>query len=131
MGVTDAGTLAATASQLVKRSSAGSNAFFSISVAVICLLVLLLLRYFLPLRKTPAYLLVPVFLALALPASIILLVPIDLASVRSVNGEDEGGRGIWLPERALLVCWRIGYWLTFVLTWYYPRKSPPRERKLL
>ncbi|EKG17436.1 LMBR1-like membrane protein [Macrophomina phaseolina MS6] len=117
MGVPDAANLAATASELVKRSSAGSNAFFSISVAVICLLVLLLLRYFLPLRKTPAYLLVPVFLALALPASIILLVPIDLASVRSVNGEDEGGRGIWLPERALLVCWRIGYWLTFVLTW--------------
>ncbi|KAB2568938.1 LIMR family protein, partial [Lasiodiplodia theobromae] len=115
----DSGSVAAAAvaSALVKRSSAGSNAFFSISVAVICLLVLLLLRYYLPLRKTPAYLLVPVFLALALPASIILLVPIDLGSVRSVNGEDKGGRGVWLPERALLVCWRIGYWLTFVLTW--------------
>ncbi|EOD52902.1 putative lmbr1 domain-containing protein [Neofusicoccum parvum UCRNP2] len=112
-----AGSLAAAASELVRRSSAGSNAFFSIAVAVNCLLVLLLLRYYLPLRKTPAYLLVPVFLALALPASIILLVPIDLASVRAVNGEDEGGRGVWLPERALLVCWRIGYWLTFVLTW--------------
>ncbi|KAL0256882.1 hypothetical protein SLS55_007691 [Diplodia seriata] len=111
------GDFAAAASALVRRSSAGSNAFFSVSVAVNCLLVLLLLRYFLPLRKTPAYLLVPVFLALALPASIILLVPIDLGSVRGVNGEDEGGRGVWLPDRALLVCWRIGYWLTFVLTW--------------
>ncbi|KAK8199312.1 LMBR1-like membrane protein-domain-containing protein, partial [Phyllosticta capitalensis] len=98
-------------------SSAGSNAFFGVSLSIICLLVLLLLRYYLPLRKTPAYLLVPVFLALALPASIILLVPIDLGSVRGVNGEDEGGRGVWLPERALLVCWRIGYWLTFALTW--------------
>ncbi|OJD32072.1 lmbr1 domain-containing protein [Diplodia corticola] len=113
----DSGSIAAAASALARRSSPGSNAFFSISVAVNCLLVLLLLRYFLPLRKTPAYLLVPVFLALALPASIILLVPIDLGSVRGVNGEDEGGRGIWLPDRALLVCWRIGYWLTFVLTW--------------
>ncbi|KAK7559689.1 LMBR1-like membrane protein-domain-containing protein [Phyllosticta citricarpa] len=98
-------------------SSAGSNAFFAVSLSIICLLVLLLLRYYLPLRKTPAYLLVPVFLALALPASIILLVPIDLGSVRGVNGEDEGGRGVWLPGRALLVCWRIGYWLTFALTW--------------
>ncbi|KAK8221352.1 LMBR1-like membrane protein-domain-containing protein [Phyllosticta capitalensis] len=100
-----------------RSSSAGSNAFFGVSLSIICLLVLLLLRYYLPLRKTPAYLLVPVFLALALPASIILLVPIDLGSVRGVNGEDEGGRGVWLPERALLVCWRIGYWLTFALTW--------------
>lgn len=98
-------------------SSAGSNAFFVVSLSIICLLVLLLLRHYLPLRKTPAYLLVPVFLALAIPASIILLVPIDLASVRGVNGEDEGGRGVWLPGRALLVCWRIGYWLTFALTW--------------
>ncbi|KAF2092200.1 hypothetical protein K490DRAFT_70844 [Saccharata proteae CBS 121410] len=101
----------------IAESSAGSSAFFGLGIVTICLLVLLLLRYYLPLRKTPAYLLVPVFLALALPASIILLVPIDLASVRGGNGEDEGGRGIWLPQRALLVCWRIGYWLTFGLTW--------------
>lgn len=106
-----------------RSSSAGSNAFFGVSLSIICLLVLLLLRYYLPLRKTPAYLLVPVFLALALPASIILLVPIDLGSVRGVNGEDEGGRGVWLPERALLVCWRIGYWLTFALTWYVEREA--------
>ncbi|KAF2139502.1 uncharacterized protein K452DRAFT_310463 [Aplosporella prunicola CBS 121167] len=99
------------------KSSAGSNAFFAIGVGTVGLLTLLLLRYYLPIRRTPAYLLVPVFLALVLPASIILLVPIDLASVKGGDGYDGGGRGIWLPQRALLVCWRIAYWLTFALTW--------------
>ncbi|KAF2834690.1 hypothetical protein M501DRAFT_1020488 [Patellaria atrata CBS 101060] len=96
-------------------STAGSSVFFLLSILVICLLVLLLLRYYLPLRTTPAYLLVPVFLAIALPASIILLVPIDLAS--SAGTDTGGSRGIWLPERVLLVEWRICYWLTFMLTW--------------
>ncbi len=97
------------------KSSAGSNAFALISLLVISLLVLLLLRYFLPLRSTPAYLLVPIFLALALPVSVVLLVPIDLAS--SSSTADEASRGIWLPDRVLLVAWRIAYWLTFALTW--------------
>lgn len=92
--------------------SFGSNIFFAIALLLISLLVLLLIRYYLPLRSTPGYLLFPVFLGLALPCSIILLVPIDLASA------DGPSRGIWLPERALLVVWRITYWLTFLLTWW-------------
>ncbi|KAJ9637331.1 hypothetical protein H2199_007618 [Coniosporium tulheliwenetii] len=96
-------------------SSAGSAVSFAFALLIISLLVLLLLRYYLPLRSTPAYLLVPVFLALALPASIVLLVPIDLAS--SAGTDTAASRGIWLPERALLVSWRITYWLTFALTW--------------
>lgn len=96
-------------------SSAGSDVFFALAFVVICLLVLLLIRYHLPLRATPLYLTVPVFLALALPSSIILLVPIDLAS--SAGADSHGTRGIWLPERVLLVSWRISYWLTFCLTW--------------
>lgn len=92
----------------------GSSIFFSCSLLVISLLVLLLLRYYLPIRSTPGYLLLPVFLSLALPSSIILLVPIDLAS----NAGAGAARGIWLPDRALLVAWRITYWLTFILTWY-------------
>src|SRR5215469_1951692 len=96
-------------------ATVGSSIFFAISLLVICLLVILLLRYYLPLRTTPAYILLPVFLAVALPSSIILLVPIDLAS--SAGADTDDSRGIWLPERALLVSWRISYWLTFVLTW--------------
>ncbi|KAK5016071.1 LMBR1-like membrane protein-domain-containing protein [Cryomyces antarcticus] len=96
-------------------SSIGSDVFALMAILAISVIVLLLLRYYLPLRTTPAYLLVPVFLALALPSSIILLVPIDLAS--SAGTDTGGSRGIWLPERAILVTWRICYWLTFALTW--------------
>jgi hypothetical protein len=95
-------------------ASVGSAIFVAVAFTVISLLAVLLLRYYLPLRTTAAYLLVPVFLAIALPANLILLVPIDLAS--NPFG-DEPPRGIWLPQRALLVAWRISYWLTFVLTW--------------
>ena len=96
-------------------SSAGSDVFVIIALLLIILITLLVTRHYLPLRTTPVYLLLPVFLALALPSSIILLVPIDLAS--SAVEEDGSGRGIWLPEGAMLVLWRITYWLTFVLTW--------------
>lgn len=94
--------------------SVGSSIFFTFALVIISVIVLILLRRFLTLRATPAYLSIPVFLALALPASVVLLVPIDLAS----SSRDGGGpKAIWLPERLLLVSWRITYWLIFVLTW--------------
>lgn len=93
----------------------GSGVFAAIALLVISLVVLLILRYYLPLRTTPAYLLVPVFFALWLPACIIILMPIDLASSARYDGD--AYRGIWLPDRVVLVSWRITYWLTFVLTW--------------
>lgn len=97
-------------------SSVGSNIFTIVSALLIAILVLLVIRHYIPLRTTPGYLIFPVFLTLFLPCSIILLVPIDLASTA---GDDETvSKGIWLPERALLVAWRITYWLTFVLTWF-------------
>ena len=96
-------------------SSVGSDVFAFLSLSTVSIIVLLLLRHFLPLRITPAYLLVPIFLAIALPVSIILLVPIDLAS--SLRSREENSRGIWLPDGVILVAWRIAYWLTFALTW--------------
>ena len=81
-------------------------------------LVVLLLRHFVALRSTPAYLLVPVFLAVALPASLILLVPIDLASSLDDGAYDTAA--VRLPPRLRLVAWRITYWLCFVLTWFGP-----------
>lgn len=94
---------------------AGSGVFALVSLLAISIVAILILRHYLPLRTTPAYLLVPVFLALALPASIILLVPIDLAS--HAVPENGVSRGIHLPDGVLAVTWRITYWLTFVLTW--------------
>ncbi|KAL8801626.1 MAG: hypothetical protein Q9223_006925 [Gallowayella weberi] len=97
-------------------TSVGSDLFAVVSILIVGLLVLLLLRHFLPLCSTPAYILIPIFLALFLPISIILLLPIDLAS--SLRTEDEATRGVWLPETVILVAWRITYWLTFGLTWF-------------
>ncbi|KFY42591.1 hypothetical protein V494_02340 [Pseudogymnoascus sp. VKM F-4513 (FW-928)] len=100
---------------LLSSAPIGSEIFAGICLIAISLAVILVLRYYLPLRTTPAYILVPIFFALALPTSIVFLVPIDLASNA---GTDDGTRGIWLRERTLLVSWRITYWLTFGLTWF-------------
>lgn len=97
------------------QSPVGSIIFACTALTVLSIVVLLILRRYLTLRTTPAYLIVPVFFGLWLPASIVLLVPIDLAS--NASPDDETIRGIWLPDRALLVAWRISYWLTFTLTW--------------
>lgn len=91
----------------------GSGIFSICAFLAVCVIVLLVLRHYLPIRRSPAYLVVPVFLALALPASLVLLVPIDLAS--SIGHSNSA---IWHPSRVLLVSWRIDYWLIFVLTWY-------------
>ena len=101
-------------------SAAGSGVFSILALLLICAFVLLLLRHYLPLRKTPAYFIIPIFLALALPLSIILLVPIDLAGFVEDEGERraKGTSAIWLPSGLLQVCWRLSYWLTFALTWY-------------
>ncbi|KAL8993135.1 MAG: hypothetical protein Q9169_006578 [Polycauliona sp. 2 TL-2023] len=85
-------------------TSVGSDIFALVAILLIGLLVLVLLRHFLPLRSTPAYVLVPIFLALFLPVSIILLLPIDLAS--SLRSDDEATRGVWLPETLIRFAWR-------------------------
>lgn len=76
---------------LLSSAPIGSEIFAGICLIVISLAVILVLRYYLPLRTTPAYILVPIFFALALPTSIVFLVPIDLASS---SGTDDGTRGI-------------------------------------
>lgn len=101
--------------------STGSVVFAVLALLAVSLVVLLVLRHFLPLRSTPGFYLVPIFFALWLPSIIVLLVPIDLAS--SAGTDDEATRGIWLPDRVILVSWRITYWLTFALTWYARRFS--------
>ncbi|KAJ6780722.1 hypothetical protein PWT90_02330 [Aphanocladium album] len=94
----------------------GSIVFSILALLVVSLVVLLILRHYLPLRSTPGFYFVPIFFAIWLPSVIVLLVPIDLAS--SAGTDDDGTRGIWLPERVILVSWRITYWLTFALTWF-------------
>ncbi|KAI9822730.1 MAG: hypothetical protein M1826_000434 [Phylliscum demangeonii] len=100
-------------------SSVPSAIVAALSAAVVVGAVFFLLRYYLPLRSTAAYLIIPVWLAVALPASVIVLVPIDLASGAHAHAHEaaRGARGIWLPDRVLLAAWRITYWLGFALTW--------------
>ncbi|KAH8737932.1 LMBR1-like membrane protein-domain-containing protein [Ilyonectria robusta] len=103
--------------QIASSSSpVGSEVFSLFALLLISLAVLLILRHYLPLRTTPAFYLVPIFFALWLPSIVIILVPVDLAS--SATPGDDATRGIWLPERVILVSWRITYWLTFALTWF-------------
>ncbi|TGZ84739.1 hypothetical protein EX30DRAFT_313467 [Ascodesmis nigricans] len=88
--------------------------FFALCLVGLAVVVVLIQRRYLPLRKTPEYLLVSTFLPLFISCSIVVLVPIDLSSNSSTQ---DGSRGIVLPSRLLLVAWRISYWLCFVLTW--------------
>jgi hypothetical protein len=67
-----------------------SAVFFALCLFFIAVITLLLLRRYLPLRQTPEYLLVSTFLGLFLSSSIIVLVPIDLASA---SATDDGSRG--------------------------------------
>lgn len=97
------------------ESPVGSSIFSVFALLGVSLIVLLILRHYLPLRTTPGFYLVPIFFALWLPSIVVLLVPIDLAS--RATTDDDATRGIWLPERVILVSWRITYWLTFALTW--------------
>ncbi|KOS17853.1 LIMR family protein [Escovopsis weberi] len=94
----------------------GSIVFSVLALLTVSLAVLLVLRHYLPLRTTPAFYLTPIFFALWLPCILVLLVPIDLAS--SAVTDDLASRGIWLPQRVVLVSWRFTYWLTFFLTWF-------------
>jgi len=96
-------------------TAGGSTVIFTLALLAITSLVLLLLRYYLPLRTTPAYVVVPVFLAIALPASIVVVLPIDLAS--RVDADADGARGVSLSDAVVYKAWRIIYWLTFALTW--------------
>ena len=98
---------------MIDDNSNGSSATAFTSALIICALVVLLLRHYLPLRSTPAYILLPVFLGIALPWTIIVLVPVDLASA-----DGPASKGIWLAESTVLLAWGITYWLTFFLTWW-------------
>jgi len=68
-----------------------SAIFFALCLFFIAVVTLLLQRRYLPLRSSPEYLFVSTFLGLFLSSSIIVLVPIDLASS---SATDDGSRGM-------------------------------------
>lgn len=78
------------------------------------LVTLLGIRAFVKLRATPLYVLLPLFLAVFIPCSIVGLVPIDLVSSSKHNAKDTL---FYLSEEVRLAIWRVVYWLAFFLTW--------------
>ncbi|CAN6611325.1 hypothetical protein TRVA0_004S03928 [Trichomonascus vanleenenianus] len=70
------------------------------------------IRLFSKLRRIPLFVLVPLFLAVYIPSSIVVLVPIDLMS-----SSDPNHPMFYLSEHTRLVIWRVIYWLAFALTW--------------
>ncbi|KAK9235456.1 LMBR1-like membrane protein [Lipomyces kononenkoae] len=79
---------------------------------IIAVYVVWIMDYFCTIRRTPSYLLVALFCAVYIPFSIILLVPIDLASSTSDNRPL-----LELPREVTFATWRVLYWLAFFLTW--------------
>ncbi|KAK9446775.1 LMBR1-like membrane protein [Limtongia smithiae] len=74
--------------------------------------VILLITYYCPFSRTPNYLLLALFCAVYISFSIILLVPIDLATSTS-----DSTPLLSLPSSATFAIWRVVYWLSFALTW--------------
>lgn len=63
-------------------------------------------------RNNLPVLIVLVLLAVFIPLSIIILLPTDW-----VNRHVDKLPGIWMPDNAYWITWRIDYWVTFALTW--------------
>lgn len=69
------------------------------------------IRYYIRILRYPAFLLVPVVLAVFMPLSIIFLLPIDYISHHVKHTFFE------VPESVILFLWKSNYWITFFLTW--------------
>ncbi|KAF6012266.1 hypothetical protein HII12_002419 [Brettanomyces bruxellensis] len=79
----------------------------------------LLVGRYIDYREQPKYLSVILVISLALPLSLIFLLPIDLLSTFSdKHSIDEFKSSPFYLERPIVnALWRINYWLTFFLTW--------------
>lgn len=82
-----------------------------LAFALTAVITLAGLRMYTPLRQTPYYILLPLFIAVYIPCSIVVLVPIDLVSSSNQSTL------FYLSEEVRLVLWRVIYWLAFFLTW--------------
>lgn len=84
-----------------------------IAFSLTAVVTLLGIRMYAKLRKTPLYVLIPLFLAVFIPCSIVVLVPIDLVS----SSKHAKSSLFYLSEDIRLALWRVIYWLAFFLTW--------------
>lgn len=85
-----------------------------IAFTLTALITLLGIRRYTRLCETPSYVLVPLFFAVYIPCSIVVLVPIDIVSS---SKHSKSTASFYLPKEVRLALWRIIYWLAFILTW--------------
>lgn len=85
-----------------------------IAFALTGLITLLGIRRYTRLHETPSYIIVPLFIAVYIPCSIVVLVPIDLVSS---SKHAKSTASFYLSKDVRLALWRIIYWLAFILTW--------------
>lgn len=71
------------------------------------------INYHINVFKYPAYLTVPLTLAVFIPLSLVYLLPIDWTQKTS-----EGDLWLSLPDNVILNNWKVNYWITFALTWF-------------
>ncbi|ODV91554.1 hypothetical protein CANCADRAFT_17936, partial [Tortispora caseinolytica NRRL Y-17796] len=72
--------------------------------------VFILIQRFISIKTTPLYIFIPIFLAIYIPSSIIILLPIDLSCQSSHTI-------FCISNKIILALWRMLYWLQFALTW--------------
>lgn len=71
------------------------------------------INYHINVLKYPAYLTVPLTLAVFIPLSLVYLLPIDWTQKTS-----EGDLWLSLPDNVILNNWKVNYWIMFALTWF-------------
>lgn len=81
---------------------------------ILCLLISIWgIQFYLNLFKKPLYFLIPIVLAVFVPISIILLLPLDYVQ----HHTDKKLVLFDLPDNVILYMWKSTYWTTFLLTW--------------
>lgn len=92
---------------------------FAAGLLIISTCVLFFLHRVVKIKYIPAYVTVLAFVAFLIPISIVVLLPVDLASGRAddLNSERKPEWPIsYLNHTVLLKIWRAAYWLSFSLT---------------
>ncbi|KAM9893979.1 hypothetical protein OXX79_008998 [Metschnikowia pulcherrima] len=75
---------------------------------------LIFLLYHINLWKYPVYYSAPLILAVYLPASVTILLPLDYVSHNAGPIS-----GLHISDKAILLMWKGTYWTTFLLTWVF------------
>lgn len=76
-------------------------------------------QYHINIFKYPFYTSIPLTLAVYIPLSIVILLPLDYVSHNSSTENGMVDETLWfaLKDHVILMLWKSNYWSTFILTW--------------